>query len=475
MPNLKLRNYQILAVEHIHEHKRCALFARMGMGKTPATLKAIDNMHLLGMTTPTLVIAPKRVAKNGWANETKKWDDLTHLEVSPIIGTPKERHAALLRDVPIYSINYENLPWLIDHFSEKWPFKLVVADEASKLKSLRISARTSKNGKQYLQSNGGGQRAKALAMIAHKHIARFIELTGTPAPNGLGDLWGLLWYIDGGQRLGRSYTAFEQRWFRPKYNGFGIEPLPHAQQEIESLISDVCLSLDPKDWFDLRAPIHVPVRFELPDKVREHYRDMEKEMFMELECGAEIEAFNAGSKAMKCRQITAGFAYREDGTFAELHDLKLQILESIYEEAGGTPLLVAYQFKADLERLMKAFPKGRVLDDNYQTILDFNKGEIPMLFAHPQSAGHGVDGLQYGTNIVVFFNNDWNLECREQFIERVGPVRQMQAGNERDVFIYDIVAEDTIDEVMLERLASKASVQESLLAAMKKRKSLLAL
>lgn len=446
------RPYQRRIVDHVLEHPRCAVWAGMGLGKTSATLAALDTLRLLD-DAPALVVAPLRVAQSTWPDEAAKWAEFAHLEVVPVVGTAAQRAAALSRPAAIYTTNYEQLPWLVEHFGERWPFRTVVADESTRLKGFR--------------TRQGGQRARALGAIAHERIERFIELTGTPSPNGLQDLWGQAWFLDRGERLGRSFAAFASRWFRPSYSGFGIEPLAHAQAEIEERLRDLCLSLDARDWFDLREPIVNVLRVELPPKARRLYEAMEREMFLELGDGAQVEAFDAASRTIKCLQLANGAIYTDEaGAWTEVHDAKLAALESVINEAAGAPVLVAYHFKSDLARLLRAFPRGRHLDQDPQTIRDWNAGRIPVLFAHPASAGHGLN-LQDGGNILAVLGHWWDLEQYQQIVERIGPTRQAQAGHDRPVYIHQIVAADTIDELVVARRETKRAVQDLLLGAMR--------
>lgn len=448
------RPYQTLITNHILEVPRCAVWAGMGLGKTTATYNAIDIILVID-GGPVLVVAPLRVARSTWPDEAKKWAHLRHLRVMPVIGSEAERRMALAVKADIYTTNFENLPWLIEHFGERWPFRTVVIDESTKLKGFRLRQ--------------GTARAKALGRVAHTKIHRFIELTGTPSPNGLTDLWGQAWFLDAGARLGRTFDGFKQRWFRPAHNGFGVMPFDHTQVEIQDKLRDLCITIDAKDWFDLKEPIVNNIYVDLPIKARKLYQDMEKEMFMQIE-EHEVEAFNAAARTIKCLQVANGAAYVGDvpGEWKEIHDMKLQALDDIVEEAAGMPILVAYNFKSDLARLRLAFPKGRQLDANPQTIVDWNAGLIPLLFAHPASAGHGLN-LQDGGNILVFFAHDWNLENRLQIIERIGPTRQMQAGHDRPMFIHNIIARDTVDEMVIERVETKREVQDILLQAMKQK------
>ncbi|MEC5161684.1 MULTISPECIES: DEAD/DEAH box helicase [unclassified Janthinobacterium] len=446
------RPYGGLITDHILDVPRCAVWAGMGLGKTVSTLNALNTLQLID-DAPVLVLAPLRVARSTWPDEARKWAHLRHLSVMPIVGGEAERRMALRHDANIYTTNYENLPWLVEHFGERWPFRTVVSDESTKLKGFRLRQ--------------GTQRAKALGRVAHTKIDRFIELTGTPSPNGLMDLWGQAWFLDAGARLGRTFDGFKTRWFRPSHDGYGSLPMDHAQREIQDKLRDLCITIDAKDWFDLREPIVNNLYVDLPIKARQLYQDMEKQMFMQLE-EHEVEAFGAAARTVKCLQIANGAAYvgENSAEWKEIHDAKLQALEDIAEEAGGMPILVAYNFKSDLARLRAAFPKGRHLDANPQTIVDWNAGCIPMLFAHPASAGHGLN-LQDGGNILVFFAHDWNLENRLQIIERIGPTRQMQAGHDRPMFIHNIIARDTVDEMVIERVETKREVQDILLSAMK--------
>lgn len=456
------REYQQPVIDHVLDVPRDAVWAGMGMGKTVSALTALDILELVE-PGPSLVLAPLRVAASTWPDESTKWAHLRNVEVSAVVGTPEQRRAALKRPANVFTTNYDNLPWLIEHLGDRWPFRKVVADESTKLKSFRLQQ--------------GGKRAHALGRVAHAKVDRFIELTGTPSPNGLQDLWGQAWFLDKGERLGRSFGAFKSRWFQSIQVGSDrhavrLEPLPFAQQQIEDRLRDLCLSLDARDYFDISEPIVNVVRVELPAKARRLYRDMEREAFLALDCGTEIEAFNVASKTIKCLQLANGAIYTDDTatTWADVHDVKLQALESIVAEAAGMPVLVAYHFKSDLARLQRAFPQGRALDQNPQTIRDWNAGKIPLLFAHPASAGHGLN-LQDGGNILAFFGHWWDLEQYQQIIERIGPTRQAQAGHDRPVFIYHIVATDTMDELVMARRESKREVQDLLLEAMKRRRT----
>jgi len=456
-----LRNFQDDIADYIISHPRCGVFVPMGMGKTVSALTAVVRLRMLGeYTGKVLVIAPLRVAKTTWPDEIREWPHLRHLRVSTIIGEPVDRREALRREADIYTINYDNLQWLEKNLPGVWPFGMVIADEATKLKGYR--------------TRQGTARAKVLGKIAHSRIERIVLLTGTPAPNGVKDLWALGWFLDRGRRLGESFTAFTTRWFRRDWSGFNYEPVPHAQEQIEAALKDICFSLDVRDYFDIKEPIVSIRKVRLSPEVMKRYKKMERDMFTELKDVFSgrlntIEAANAATKTMKCLQMANGAAYIGTGSNAwtNVHDEKLDELESIVEESMGMPILVAYHFKSDLARLKKRFPQGKELDKNPQTVKDWNAGKIPLLFAHPASAGHGLS-LQHGGNIIVFFSVNWNLEEHDQIKERIGPVRQLQSGYDRPAYVYYILAENTIDEVVLERLKTKGEVQNLLMKALKR-------
>lgn len=455
------RPYGRLMTDHALNVPRCAVWADMGMGKSVTTLTALDAMFLAGEDAPALVIAPLLVARDTWPDEARKWEHLRQIDVMPIVGSEAERRAALKYDASVYTVNFENLPWLVEHYGERWPFRTVVVDESRRLKSFRLKQ--------------GGKRTAALGRVAHTKVKRMIQLTGAPAPNGLGDLWGQAWFIDAGKRLGRTHSAFRSRWFQKSFDGYGVSPLPFAQEQIQAALSDVCLRVDAADWFDLEKPIPVPVFVDLPPKARAIYKEMEKEMYAQID-DRSAEAFNAAARTQKCLQIANGAVYvdplvageeaRGPKEWREVHDVKLQALESVIEEAGGSPVLVAYHFKSDLARLVKAFPKARVLSDPVQ-MREFKTGKYEVGFGHPASMGHGVDGLQDHCHRVAFFGHWWDMDQRNQIIGRVGPVRQYQAGHKRPVYIYDIVARDTVDELVIARHETKREVQDLLLEAMK--------
>lgn len=442
--------YQHDIVQHQLALPRGATFAGMGTGKTVSTLSAIDALQFAGAGR-ALVLAPLRVAQSTWPDEAAKWEHLSGMEVQPIVGDVKQRKRALANsNAGVFTMNYENIPWLMEELNGHWPFDLVVPDESTRLKGFR--------------TRQGAARPRALARVAHR-TQRWHNLTGTPAPNGIADLWGQQWFIDAGQRLGRSFSAFSERWFTTDWTGYGLLPLPHAQREVEAALADVCLTVT---GLPVDEPIVNTIRVDLPPKARQIYRDMEKEFYSVLSATTEIEAFNAAVKSQKLLQMACGFVYDDERKPHYVHDKKLDALESVIEEAAGAPVLVAYHFRADLERLQRAYPKARALDSDPGTIREWNAGKIPILLAHPASAGHGLN-LQDGGNILVFYSVDWNLEHHDQIIERIGPMRQKQAGHDRPVFVHYLLAGDTIDEVVVDRLRNKREIQQVLMEAMRRR------
>lgn len=451
---MTLRPYQKSMISFVQQNKRCLLWSFMGSGKTVAMLTAVENLSVVEDIYPILVIAPLRVAQTTWPNEVREWSHLRHLRVSVITGSPAQRGKAVDKRADIYTINYEGLPWLVEHLGDRWPFGMIVADESTRLKGFR--------------TRQGGKRAKALSKVAFRS-PRFVGLSGTPVSNGIIDIWGQAYFCDQGARLMRTFRAFANRWFRSvqvgqDFRAIKLVPHEHSQGEIEDKLSDICLSLNAKDHFDLKDPIVNILRVTLPPAAEKMYRDMEREMYIELH---DVEAVNAASKTIECLQLANGAIYTDDkGAWAPVHDMKLQALESIIEEAAGAAILVAYNFKSDLARLTQRFPQAKVLGKDPQIITDWNTGKIPLLFLHPKSAGHGLS-LQHGGNILVFFGIDWNLEERLQVIERIGPVRQLQSGYDRPVFLHYIIAEKTIDEVVLARVDEKKTVLDSLMEAMK--------
>ena len=300
------RPYQPAITNHIVNNPRCNVFAGMGVGKTPATLEAISTLLLLGEVQRVLIVAPKRVAVSTWPGEIAHFRaSFGHLKIAVAVGTEKERRAAIESDATVVTINYDNMVWLVENYGETWNFDMVVCDEATRNKSARFSFQTSKAGKRFLTGQGG-KRAKALARVAFTRATRFVNLTGTPAPNGLVDLWGICVFCDAGKRLGTTFTSYSHRWFRAvpgsDVKQQNVEPLPYADEQIRSAIKDITVAIEARDHFDLPPLIENHIKVELPPSARKLYKQMETSLFIEL-AGKPIEAFTAG--AMTARSPSA--------------------------------------------------------------------------------------------------------------------------------------------------------------------------
>ena len=426
------------------------VWAGMGMGKTSSTLAALRILLDCLAGGPALIIAPLRVAQSTWPDEVAKWG--MGFRVSVVCGTAARRLEALRRKADIYCTNYENLPWLVAQF-EHWPFSVVVCDEATRLKGYRI--------------HSGGARAHALAMVAYES-PRFIELTGTPTANGLLDLWGQAWFVDRGERLGKTLSAYQQGYFFPVRTGGEAymvrwDPQPGAAEKIREKLKDIALTINAEDWFDIKQPIVTDIEVDLPPKAITAYRSMERDLLLSLG-GADVEAVNALSAMNKCLQIAGGALYTDEETrrWERIHDAKLEALASIISEANGAPVLVAYQYKHEAVRILEKFKGARLLDKNPATIRAWNAGRIPVLVAHPTSCGHGLN-LQDGGSILVFFGLGYNYEQYAQMCERIGPTRQAQSGHPRSVFIYRILAKGTLDRSVVRALRDKRDLLDFLL------------
>jgi SNF2 family DNA or RNA helicase len=462
------RAYQNALTDFIIQNQRVACHVDMGLGKSVSTLNALDTLKLLGDDSKVLIVAPLRVARDTWRNELLKWSHLQHYTISAIVGDRKQREIALRTHADFYTINYENLKWLAEELGTGWPFRTVVFDESTKLKSHRSHFRAKSDGTKYLVCTGG-TRIAAIAKQLFTKTRRVILLTGTPAPNGLKDLWPQHFFVDKGEALGSSFSAFEDRWYKIGYNGYDKELLPYAEVEIRKAIAPTTFTLRAEDYLDLGEEIVNTVFVDMPEKGQKHYREMEKKLYTIIEAG-EVEAYTAAAKSQKCHQIANGAIYWDDkGSYEEIHDAKIEALQSIIEEAAGMPVIVVYKFKSDLARLKKAFPSGKALDTKKKTEDDFRAGLVPILFLHPDSAGHGIDGFQNVTNILCFFSVDWNGETRSQVIARIGKVRQFQAGLDRPVFIHQIICRNTVDEDILRRIDEKLSIEDALKAGLARR------
>lgn len=441
----KPHKYQQIAIDKIFELPRCGLFLEMGLGKTVITLTALEKlMYDRFEVGRVLVIAPLRVAEDTWSRESEKWDHLKHLRISKILGTPQKRREALTADADIYVINRENVVWLCSELAGDWPFDTVVIDELSSFKSPKA------------------QRFKALRKYIVK-AKRVIGLTGTPAPNGLIDLWSQIYLIDGGERLGRTVTGYRDRYFLPdKRNGmtiFTYKLKPDADRLIWDKLSDICISMRAEDWLTLPERIDNLVTVRLTDKQRKAYDEFEREQYIEFAEG-EVTALSAAALTNKLLQFSNGAVYKSDGGYIETGSGKLDALEDIITAAGGRPMLCFYSYKHDLDRIKARFDFAQTLDSAEQ-IERWNRGKIPLLLAHPASAGHGLN-LQAGGSIIVWFGLTWSLELYQQ-----ANARLHRQGQQQKVIVHHLITEGTCDEKVYQSLQGKSCVQDDLLDALK--------
>ena len=438
-----LHKYQERAVDFILKQERCMLALEMGLGKSVSTLTAICDMLDTFTARKVLVVAPLRVANSVWAQEVRLWDHLKHLRVSVATGSNKARREALSLDADIYVINRENIPWLVENYGKQWDFDVVVIDESSSFK------------------NPSSKRFKALRKML-PNIDSVILLSGTPSPNGLLDLWAQMYLVDYGERLGRTLTGYKQRFFEADYWGRKFEPRKGSEEKIHALLADKIIHMSADDYLDVPARIDLQVRVPMPPKVAEGYKEFERTMLAELDDGEEVEASTAAVLANKLMQYANGALYTDaNGNWSETHAAKLDALSEIVDDNEGETILVAYNYKSDLARLLKRFPQAKLLDKRQETIDAWNRGDIPMLLAHPASAGHGLN-LQKGGALCVWFGLNWSLELYQQFNARLH-----RQGQTRPVRVVHILAENTIDERVIGVLGDKDAVQRNLLTALK--------
>ena len=446
----KAHSYQERAKNFIEDHEAAGLFLEMGLGKTVITLTAIDElMNDRFEVSRVLVIAPLRVAEDTWSRESKKWDHLKHLRISKILGSAADRKAALKKDADIYVINRENVVWLVEYLEKeriKWPFDMIVIDELSSFK------------------NNQAKRFKALRKV-RPMVDRIVGLTGTPAANSLMDLWAEMYLLDRGERLGRTLTAYRGNWFRPGYmNGpvvYKWEPRRGALEDITKRIADITVSMKAEDYLTLPDKIETTVSVTLDEKALKTYKVMEQESLLELE-GEEIAAMDAAAVMSKLLQLANGFIYGTDHRAVHIHDAKLEALEEIVE-AADSPVLVFYNFQADKDQILAKFKDARLLT-NDKDIEDWNEGKVPILLAHPASAGFGLN-LQDGGHIMAWYGLPWSLE---QYLQAVA--RLQRQGQKYPVMIYHIVAAGTVDEQVVRSLAAKDMTQSTMINILKERK-----
>ena len=440
-----LHAYQNRSVEFIKERKRCGLFLDMGLGKTASSLTAIADLIDDLEVGRVLVIAPLRVANSVWASEARKWRHTEHLRVSVATGSARDRLAALQRSADVYVINRENVMWLVKALGAKWPFDMVVIDESSSFK------------------DPSSKRFKALRSVLTK-TNYMLLLTGTPSPNSLLDVWAQMFLIDFGKALGRTVTSYRQRFFQQDYTGFNWKIRGNTEAEaIRELMKPATIHMSAEDYLDVPPRINLTEIVELPAPIMARYLDFEKTLLAELPDGEEVEAATAAVLANKLLQWSNGAAYTDDKkNWSEIHTAKLDALAEVAEDNPGETILVAYNYRHDLERLQKRFPSAVVLDKTQETIDRWNRGEIKMLLAHPQSAGHGLN-LQHGGSLIVWFGLTWSLEYYQQFNARLH-----RQGQVKPVRVLHIVCDGTIDKRVLSVLSGKQATQAGLLSALKR-------
>ena len=436
-------NYQTQATQYIIDHHETAILLGMGLGKSVITLTAIWQLMLDYFTIHrVLIIAPLRVARDTWPAEIAKWDHLDGLTVAVAVGTKQDRLNALAASAMVTIINRENIPWLVNQLGGSWPFDMVIIDELSSFKNHRA------------------KRFTALVKM-RPHVKRWVGLTGTPASNGLMDVWAQFRLLDGGERLGRFITRYRERWFVPdKRNGmqvFTYKPRVGAEDEIYRAIGDMTLSMRTTDHLQLPELTVTTMPVTLEPKERGVYEQLKADLVLDLD-GATIDAANAAALFGKLLQLASGAIYTGDGEWTAVHERKLDALEDLIEAANGNPLLVAYWFTHDRERITSRFPQARELKTSAD-IEAWNKGAITLALIHPASAGHGLN-LQSGGHLLVWFSLTWSLELYQQTNARL-----YRQGQSEPVTITHLVAEGTLDEAALKALDAKDATQAALIDA----------
>lgn len=433
-----LHPYQEKAVQFVKDNPKAALWIDMGLGKTVSTLTALSELKRDNQIRKTLIVAPLRVATHTWPTEIATWSHID-MRYTVIAGkSAAKRSEALDEDTDLHIINRENIPWLVEQFGQRWPYDCVVIDESSSFKS-----HTSK-------------RWKSLRKVIGK-IKRMIQLTGTPAPNALLELWPQMYLLDKGDRLENSRGKFLSKYCtlvgNPQWNQWAVKP--DRADAIHKAVSDVVLRMKADDYIDLPERIDINVPVVLPAKARKTYEDMKRDFLVAYD-GGEILSVNAAVQINKLLQISNGNLYTEDGDFLNIHSAKLDALREIVDSTNE-PLLVAYSYKSDLEILMREFPEAVVIDNDNAVLDKWNNGDIPILLAHPASAGHGLN-LQKGGSLIVWYGLSWSLELYQQFNARLH-----RQGQTKPVRVLHILADNTADDAVLTVLAEKEGVQDKLL------------
>jgi SNF2 family DNA or RNA helicase len=423
----------------------------MGLGKTVITLTAINELKYNRFAVRrVLVIAPKKVAEATWSKEAAKWEHLKLLRIIPALGTLKQRIRALNTPADIYVINRENVQWLVDYYRNDWPFDMVVIDESSSFK------------------NHQAKRFKSLTWVRSK-ISRIVELTGTPAPNGLIDLWAQIYLLDGGERLGKTIGGFRQRYFDPDQRNaqqvFSYKPKDGAGNTIQDKISDICISMSAKDYLELPECVSVDIPVVLDPAAQRAYKKLEHDMLLEVD-EEEITATTAAVLGNKLLQLGNGAVYGEDHKAIEIHNCKIEAFMEVVEALQGQSALVFYNFQHDRDRLLQALSKSglrvRVYKDA-QDETDWNNHKIDILLAHPASTAYGLN-LQEGGNHIIWFGLNWSLELYLQANKRLH-----RQGQKERVFIHNLIVQGSMDEDVLDALQGKSTTQDSLLRALRVR------
>lgn len=446
--------YQQHCINKIIEVKKLGLFLDMGLGKTVTTLTAIKELKYdRFQVRKVLVIAPKKVAEGTWTREAAKWDHTRMLRVSPVLGSQAKRIKALNTPADIYITNRENVVWLVDYYRNAWPFDMVVVDESSSFKS------------------HSAKRFKALASVGG-HIDRMVELTGTPSPNGLNDLWAQVFLLDGGERLGKRYTHFRERYFQPDRRGadgmvYSYEAKPGSEEGILERISDICISMKAGDYLQLPDVTYHEIPVELDAKATKAYHDMEREMVLQLpEDGEDISVTSAAALSNKLLQLANGAIYDEDRQVHAVHGCKVEAFMELVESLQGKPALVFYNYQHDRTRLLEALKKTGLRVRELKTPQDeddWNARRIDILLTHPASSAYGLN-LQQGGNHVIWFGLTWNYELYTQANKRLH-----RQGQQEKVIIHHLVCTGTRDEDVMQALQRKDDVQNWVMESLKAR------
>lgn len=450
--NFMPHKYQEYCIDKVLELNNVGLFLDMGLGKTIITLMAIKELKFHRFqANKILVIAPKKVAEGTWQLEKDKWEETKSLRVSTVIGTEKQRLRALYTRADVYIINRENVTWLVDHYKNDWPFDMVVVDEFSSFK------------------NPKAKRFLSLASVK-PHIKRLVGLTGTPSPNSLADLWSQLFLLDGGERLGKKYSGFRERYFDPgQRNGyvvFNYAAKKGSEESILAKISDICVSMKAEDYLSLPEAIEHEIPVILDAKAQKAYNDLEKKMVLEIDSGEVIDAVSAAALSNKLLQLSNGAIYDEGHNWHEIHKAKIESFIETIESLNGRPALVFYNFQHDKDRILEALEKLKLRVRVYKSVEDqkeWNAGKIDVLLTHPASSAYGLN-LQAGGNHAIWFGLTWNYELYTQANKRLH-----RQGQKERVFIHHLVVKGSRDEDVMEALKRKEDVQNYVLESLKAR------